>query len=203
MRRQTQPFLLRIALGLLVSLAGVDASFGQSTQSAALAPPAVVSAADKAAIETFEKQVKAYVDLRNKIRESAPKLSKDSTPEQIHAYRTALEQSIRNSRNGAKRGELFRPETADYIRRTLKIEFQGKDRQELREKIFETEVQSVVLRVNYPYAQNAEFSEMPATLLAKLPVLPKEVRYRFVGRNMLLVDRESNVIIDYMPDALP
>jgi len=33
--------------------------------------------------------------------------------------------------------------------------------------------------------------------------LPKEVRYRFVGRNMLLVDRESNVIIDYMPDALP
>ena len=41
------------------------------------------------------------------------------------------------------------------------------------------------------------------TLLAKLPQLPKEVRYRFVGRNMLLVDRESNVIIDYMPDALP
>jgi len=46
-------------------------------------------------------------------------------------------------------------------------------------------------------------SEMPATLLAKLPQLPKDVRYRFVGRNMLLVDRESNVIIDYMPDALP
>lgn len=203
MRRQTQRFLQHVTLGLLVSLAGVDASFGQSTQSAALAPPAVVSAADKAALETFERHVKAYVDLRNKIRENAPKLSKDSTPEQIHAYRTALEESIRNSRNGAKRGELFRPETADYIRRTLKIEFQGKDRQELREKIFETEVQGVVLRVNYPYAQNAEFSEMPATLLAKLPQLPKEVRYRFVGRNMLLVDRESNVIIDFMPDALP
>jgi hypothetical protein len=61
----------------------------------------------------------------------------------------------------------------------------------------------VVLRVNYPYAENAELSEMPATLLAKLPQLPKEVRYRFVGRNLLLVDRESNVIIDYMPDALP
>ena len=203
MRCQTQRILLRTTLGFLVSLAGVNASFGQSTQSAALAPPAVVSPADKAAIEAFEKQVNAYVELRNKIRESAPKLSKDSTPEQIHAYRTALEQSIRNSRNGAKRGELFRPETADFIRRTLKIEFQGKDRQELREKIFETEVQGVVLRVNYPYAQSAELSEMPATLLAKLPVLPKEVRYRFVGRNMLLVDRESNVIIDFMPDALP
>ena len=203
MKGQTQRYFLLSTLGLFISLAIVDASFGQSTQSAALAPPAVVSPADKATIETFEKQVKAYVDLRNKVKESAPKLSKDSTPEQIHAYKTALEQSLRNARTGAKRGEFFRPETATYIRRTLKSEFQGKDRQELREKIFETEVQGVVLRVNHPYAQTAEFSEMPATLLAKLPQLPKEVRYRFVGRSMLLVDRESNVIIDFMPDALP
>ena len=162
-----------------------------------------VSAQDKSAIQTFEKQVNEYVNLRNKLRENAPKLSKDSTPEQIHAYRTALEQSLRSARANAKRGDLFRPETADYIRRTLKLEFQGKDRQQLRDTIFETETQGVVLRVNYPYAQTAEFSEMPATLLAKLPQLPKEIRYRFVGRNMLLVDRESNLIIDYMPDALP
>jgi hypothetical protein len=203
MRRQAQRYFLITTLGLVVSFAAVDATVAQSTQSAALAPPAVVSPADKAAIETFEKQVKAYVELRNKLRENAPKLPKDSTPEQIHAYRTTLEQALRNARANAKRGELFRPEAADYIRRTLKIEFQGKDRQELRDKIFETELKGVVLRVNYPYADSAEFSEMPATLLAKLPQLPKEVRYRFVGRNMLLVDRESNVIIDYMPDALP
>jgi hypothetical protein len=192
------------SLGLVVFAFIVTAGtvVAQSKQ-AALAPPAVVSPADKIAIQTFEKQVKEYVDLRNKLRENAPKLSKDSTPEQIQAYRTALEQSLRNARAGAKRGDLFRRETADYIRRTLKNEFQGKDRQELRDTIFETETQGVVLRVNYPYAQTAELSEMPATLLAKLPQLPKEVRYRFVGRNMLMVDRESNLIIDYMPDALP
>ena len=184
-------------------LAVAAATLAQSTQNAALAPPVVVSPADKTAIQTFEKQVKDYVQLRDRVKANAPKLSKDSTPEQIQAYRTALEQSLRTERAGAKRGDLFRPETADYIRRTLKIEFQGKDRQELRKTIFETELQGVVLRVNYPYAQSAEFSEMPATLLAKLPQLPKEVRYRFVGRNMLLVDRESNLIIDYMPDALP
>lgn len=168
-----------------------------------LAPPAVMSPADKTTVETFEKQVKDYVELRSKLKEKAPKLSKDSTPEQIHAYRETLEQSLRSARANAKRGDLFRPETADYIRRTLKIEFQGKDRQALRETILEAETQGVVLRVNHPYAQTAEFSEMPATLLAKLPQVPKEVRYRFVGRNMLLVDSESNVIIDFMPEALP
>lgn len=151
----------------------------------------------------FEKQVNEYVALRKKVLANAPKLSKDSTPEQLNAYRLALEDSLRKARSGAKPGDLFRPETAGYIRRTLKNEFQGKDRRELRDAVFETETQGVVLRVNYPYAQSAELSEMPATLLAKLPQLPKEVRYRFVGRSMLLVDRESNVIIDYMPDALP
>jgi len=197
---QIQGLRYFLCLGLFAAVA--NAVFAQS-QTAALAPPAVVSPADKAAIQMFEKQVKEYVDLRNKVRAKAPKLSKDSTPEQIHAYRTALEESMRSARAGAKRGDLFRPETADYLRRTLKREFQGKDRRELRDTIFETETQGVVVRVNYPYAQSAELSEMPATLLAKLPQLPKEVRYRFVGRSMLLVDRESNVIIDYMPDALP
>jgi len=192
-------------LWLLVSslVWGAAVAFGQKTQNAALAEPVVVTPADKAAIEAFEKQVKEYIALRNKARENAPKLSKDSTPEQIQAYRTALELSLRNARPNAKRGEFFLPATADFIRRTLKTEFQGKDRQELREKIFEMETKSVVMRVNYPYPHSAEFSEMPATLLTKLPQLPKELRYRFVGRNLLLVDRESDVIIDFMPDALP
>ena len=193
-------FLLLAVLALIL---GASVAVGQKTENPALAPPAVVSPADKAAIETFEKQVKGYVELRNKARENAPKLSKESTPEQIQAYRTALELSLRNARPNAKRGEFFRPEIANFIRRTLKIEFQGKDRQELREKIFETETQGVVLRVNYPYPQSAEQSEMPAMLLTKLPQIPKELRYRFVGRNMLLVDRETNLIIDFMPEALP
>ena len=197
MQSQTLRFLL--CLGVFVVVA--NTTFAQ--QSAALAPPAIESPADKAALQMFEKQVNEYVALRKKVLANAPKLSKDSTPEQLNAYRLALEDSLRKARSGAKPGDLFRPETAGYIRRTLKNEFQGKDRRELRDAVFETETQGVVLRVNYPYAQSAELSEMPATLLAKLPQLPKEVRYRFVGRSMLLVDRESNVIIDYMPDALP
>jgi hypothetical protein len=192
-----------LIVGPLLVITLLNSASAQKTQNAALAPPVVISAADKAAIQNFERQVKDYVQLRNKVRESTPKLSKESTPEQIQAYRTALEQSLRASRSNAKRGDIFTPEISDYIRRTLKNEFQGKDRKELRDIVFETELQGVVLRVNQPYAQSAELSEMPATLLAKLPQLPKEVRYRFVGRYLLLVDRESNVIVDFMPEALP
>jgi hypothetical protein len=61
----------------------------------------------------------------------------------------------------------------------------------------------VPLRINYPYPDNKELVEMPPTLLLRLPQLPKQVRYRFVNRHMLLVDRENGLIIDYMLDALP
>src|ERR1044072_7781533 len=127
-----------IVIGVLVCLLILASGVvvGQKTQNAVLAEPVVVSPADKAAIDVFEKQVKDYIALRNKVRQNAPKLSKDSTPEQIHAYRTALENSLRNARPNAKRGEFFRPETADFIRRTLKTEFQGKNLQELRKTIF-------------------------------------------------------------------
>lgn len=187
---------------LITTTLAVTVAFAQKTESPALAPPPVTPA-EKAVIEAFENQVKDYVKLRKKVRENVPKLSKDATPEQIEAYRTALVESMRTARKGAKRGEIFLPEVGAYIRRTLKEEFKGRDRKEIRDIAFETELTGVVLRVNYPYAQSAELSEMPATLLAKLPQLPNEVRYRFVGHNMILVDRESNLIIDFMPDAVP
>jgi hypothetical protein len=201
--RSSRNIVCVLTLGFTTLSFAAGVGMGQKSQNSTLTAPTVTSPRDQSAISSFERQVKDYVKLRNELKGKAPKLSKDSTPEQIQAYRTSLEQSLMAARVGAKRGDLFIPEVADYIRRTLKTEFQGKDRREIREIVFETELQGVVLKINYPYAQSAELSEMPATLLSKLPQLPKEVRYRFVGQNMILVDRETNLIIDYMPDALP
>jgi len=166
-------------------------------------PEPQISASDKQTITLFEARVKDYVKLRGKVKAKLPSLSKDSTPEQLESYRKTFEESLRVARNGAKRGDVFTPAAADYIRRTLRNEFKGKDRAELRKIVFEAETQGVSLRVNYPYPESKELTEMPPTLLLKLPQLPKEVRFRFVGRNMLLVDRDNNLIIDYMVDALP
>ena len=165
---------------------------------------AQVSNTDKQTVATFEKRVKEYVKLRNQVKEKLPiKISKDSTPEQIHAYMTSFEDAVRAARSGAKRGEIFVPEVSTYIRNVLREEFKGRDKAELRKTILQAETAGVPVRVNYPYPEQKEFTEMPPTLLLKLPQLPQEIRYRFVGANLLLVDRENNVIVDYMPNALP
>ena len=62
---------------------------------------------------------------------------------------------------------------------------------------------SPVIHVNAVYPKNAPLSTVPPTLLLTLPKLPKDIEYRFVGRTLVLRDRESNLIIDYMKEAAP
>ena len=161
------------------------------------------SANYKQAIATFEGRVKEYAKLRDQLAGKLPKLPKKSKPAQIKAHKTAFEELVRSARADAKPGDLFTTEIADYIRLTIKNEFKGRERRELREEVLESETAGVPLRINYPYPETQELMQIPPTLLLKLPQLPKQVRYRFVKRHMLLVDRENGLIIDYMLNAIP
>lgn len=106
-------------------------------------------------------------------------------------------------RTGTKQGYIFDPQTAEYFRTTIKTDVQPRDKPEIRQTILEADTKGVPLRVNYPYPESKELTQIPPTLLLKLPQLPKEVKYRYVGRHLLLVDTDNNLIIDYMLDALP
>jgi hypothetical protein len=155
------------------------------------------------AVAAFEGRVKEYARLREGLEDKLPKLPKESTPEQIQAHKTAFEEMVRAARIDAKPGNAFTPTVAGYIRATIRKEYRGKALQELRETVLEAETKGVPLRVNYTYPDSKELVEMSPTLLLKLPQLPKQVRYRFVGRNLLLVDRENGLIVDYMRNAVP
>ena len=162
-----------------------------------------VSPKHREAFAAFEARVKEYVALREGLEEKLPKLSKDAKPEEIEAHKQALQTAVRDARASAKPGDIFAPEAASHIREVIKSELKPTTKQEVRQTVLESEVKAVPLRVNYPYPESEELIEMPPTLLLRLPQLPKQVKFRYVGRNMLLVDRENGLIIDFMPDALP
>ena len=187
--------------GLLI--AGSSSAQQRQDSQAGVPLKYAVPAKYKQTVTAFDERVKAYVKLREQLEEKTPKVSKDATPEQIEAYKKAFEEVVRAARAGAKQGDVFTPDAAEYVRMIIRKEFKGKDRQELRKTILEADTKGVPLRVNYPFPENKELTEMPPTLLLKLPQLPQQVRYRFVGRHLLLVDRENTLIVDYMPNALP
>jgi hypothetical protein len=158
---------------------------------------------EKQVVANFESRVKDYVKLRNDVKAKLPKLSKDSTPEQIAAHEKAAVEALRKARANAKPGDLFTKDIAQYIRTTVKTEFKGTDEKEIRKVVLDDETKPIALRINYEYPEANAFTEMPATLLLKLPQLPKEVKYRYVGRNLFLVDSDNNLIVDYMLNVMP
>jgi hypothetical protein len=166
-------------------------------------PLDALSPKDRQMVVAFQERVKDYSKLREAIEAKLPKLSKDSTPAEIEAHKKTFEEHVRAARTDAKPGQIFTPDITTYIRALIRSEFKGTERKELRETVLEADTKGVPLRVNYTYPETKELVEMPPTLLLKLPALPKQVRYRFVGQNMLLVDRENGLIVDYMLNALP
>jgi hypothetical protein len=159
---------------------------------------------DKLVFAAFEKRAKEYSKLREDLEGKMPKLSKEAKPEEIETHKKQFQERVRAARSAAKHGDLFTPEAAVLIRTIIKDEFKGRERVELRDTVLrESDTKAVPLRVNYPYPESQELLEMPPTLLLRLPQLPKQLRYRFVGRSMLLVDRENGLIVDYMTNALP
>jgi hypothetical protein len=157
----------------------------------------------KEAFALFDKRVKEYIEQREKVRKQLPKLAKEATPEQIQAYQVNFANALRAARVNAKPGDLFAPFIAEHIRRLIKGEYHGTDRAKLRKTVLEAETKGVPLRVNHPYPDTKEFTQIPPPLLLKLPQLPKEVKYRFVNYHLLLVDSDNDLIIDYMTKALP
>lgn len=161
------------------------------------------TARDKAVISDFDTRVKEYNTLREKLEGQSPKIPKKATPEQIEFHKTALQKSVQAARVGAKQGEIITPAATQIIRAIIKSDFKGRDRKELRKDVFETESKGITIKVNVAYPESKELVEMPPSLLLALPQLPKALQYRFVGTNLILVDRENNVIVDYMTNALP
>jgi hypothetical protein len=193
---------LAVALFISALPASLSAAPGGGAQTQASAQ-VQVSPKHREAFAAFEARVKEYVSMRESLEEKLPKLSKDARPEEIEAHKTALQEAVMGARASAKPGDVFAPEAARHIREVIKSELKPSTKQEVRQTVLESEVKAVPLRVNYPYPETEEQIEMPPTLLLRLPQLPKQVKYRYVGRNMLLVDRENGLIIDFMTDALP
>jgi hypothetical protein len=158
---------------------------------------------DEAVFADFKDRVRGYTENRETIEADMPALSKEASAEAIAAHKAALLKKVLAARKGAVRGQLFTPEAEKVIRTIIATHYSGRDSMELRKEVAEAENKTVPVKVNAVYPEAAELLEMPAKLLLALPELPKQVRYRFVGNNLLIVDRESHLIVDYMTNALP
>ena len=80
----------------------------------------------------------------------------------------------------------------------------GKDGAKIRASLRNAEpVKDLPLKANDVYPQKAPKQSMPPSLLMALPPLPKELDYRIVGRDLVLHDVDTDLVVDFIPGVLP
>jgi hypothetical protein len=209
---QARGVLLRLAFLGLLAVAGCS----RNPKPSLVAPQTVDM--DAHVLKKFEHEIQEYVDERKKLTKDLTVSSK-SSPEELSAFQRSLTQATVAHRKGEKQGNIFKPEVEAAFRRILTREFWGPDGPALIKAVKQGNpavegnpspkdpsrevMQPVVLAVNAVYNDAAPFSSVPPTLLKNLPLLPEQVRYRFVGRALILRDTEANVILDFINNVVP
>lgn len=152
----------------------------------------------------FSKRVAVYAARRNQLAETMGPLDETKSQAEIAARAATLAHLIQTARDSAKPGDIFTAEVAasftalitrEYGRRSDAVLETREDQQE--------ELPDFIPKVNMLYPTDSPLATFPPTLLPLLPPLPKEVEYRMVQRFLILRDMEANLIVDFMPRAVP
>jgi len=149
----------------------------------------------------LQSRAKRYLEFRKRVAGSSPKLN--ATPAKITSAQHELADKVRVARAGAKRGEIFTPEIAQYVRRQIASRLGRQDGDHIRASLRHAEPVNISLQINQSYPESVPLQSTPPSLLLSLPELPAGLEYRLVGRELVLRDVDANIVVDYVTNALP
>ena len=149
-------------------------------------------------VTDFPSRIERYFELRGQLERGLPAMTVTENVRQIRRRTRSLAEAIRVARRGAVQGEFFTAATSAEFKRVLAV-------------IMNTAVWALIMDENpgafthdidgsYPDAKT--YSTMPAIVLARLPQLPDDIEFRFVGPHLILYDVRAHTIIDRLPNAI-
>jgi len=175
-------------------------------------PPTTVPVQPDATFEPFKQALQAYVDQTQPFRKVAAQAA-ESVPGKATAE-TGAEQSVRTRqdsladalrtklRPNAKQGDLVTPDMAQAIVGEIQKAFNTPKRDLLLDELAEqngTPANATTATVN----QALSAPRVPPRLMEILPPLPKQLEYDFVGRSLVIRDVDADIVVDFVPNALP
>lgn len=156
-------------------------------------------------LDDFQRRVADYVRLHRRLARALPwdHLSDDS--EDMAIAVDALHVAIANARPEARAGSILTPAVSNLLAARLAGAI-------ARQNLTPADVWVAMQlwdpsglpapTVNGRFPPIRHVRVWPA-LLAVLPALPPELQYRFVGRDLVLLDVHADLVVDIVTDALP
>jgi len=168
------------------------------------AAQASLSDAEQAQLKAFSDRVKDYQKMEKAL--PADRLSPKSSVQQLEQERKALRDALQQARPNAKQGDLFTADVAPVFRKLLHATLVGRNGRNVGPSLNRAApIGQQDLKVNgvYPNLSGQPLQSVPPTLLFNLPVLPKGLEYRISGHTLAIRDADANMVVDYLPDAIP
>jgi len=153
--------------------------------------------------QTFMQRVDEYVALHRRLEAPLPPEVITADPEALFAPRKALSAAIRAARADARQGDIFTPAADRHFRLLVADALKKGGIKDMLAIVEDENAVHVPARVNADYPAGRSVSLMPPCVLAVLPPLPPELRYGFVGRDLILWDIHAGLIVDFVPRAIP
>ena len=153
----------------------------------------------------FTDRVQAYVKMQKNLEASLSTLKPTKDSAQIVEHQHALAGKIADARRAAHQGDIFTHEVTERFRKIIGRAFRGPEGRLARRTIRQDDPSKVIgrLHVNDVFPEGIPLTTTPPTLLLKLPELPQELAYRFVGRDLTLIDIQARLIVDLIPNVIP
>ena len=110
---------------------------------------------------------------------------------------------VRSARSNAKEGDVFTTPAQALFRKSLKPFSEQIKAHQVDDHDHELgESLHTWLHVNGSYPDEEPRSRVPPAVLQTLPSLPQDLQYRFVDRDLILLDVRVNMIVDVMRNAI-
>jgi hypothetical protein len=146
----------------------------------------------------FSARIWSYYELRSELEREVPALVVTDDPAEIGRAVCALARRIQVARADARHGDIFTPAVSDAFRKALIFAVNT----DTWEAIMDDNPGAFSTQVNGTYPYNEPLSTVPTSVLAVLPTLPDAIQYRFLGRDLILLDTRANLIVDRLPHAI-
>jgi hypothetical protein len=153
----------------------------------------------------FADRIQAYVKMQKNLESSLSTLKPTKDVEQIVEHQHALAGKIADARRNARQGDIFTHEVSERFRKIIDRAFHGPEGRLARRTIRQDDPSKVIVRlcVNDVFPEGIPLTTTPPNLLLRLPELPQDLAYRFVGRDLTLIDIKARLIVDLIPNAIP
>jgi hypothetical protein len=149
-------------------------------------------------VTEFTTKTNGYVEQRGRLESGLPALTVTDDPRQIRRWQRSLADGIRLARRGARRGDFFTASTSVQFRLVLA----GIMNPSLWAVIMDENPGKFGHDIDEAYPEGKTFATVPTIVLARLPQLPDDVQFRFIGPDLILYDAKADTIIDRLPQAI-